>query len=302
MPRITIDPYAAQCPSFADAAWAATVNALAQAQNKTPGEATADMIQTWTDENQQQRDEWDTQALADQVVEQERLDHERDAEEAEASRLQKEADDVRKEREKHKKTINDFDTNLTIGEAETMRPSTYAMTKLENLEYVELWPFCQEGLQDNADNLAGFPEDDFYGLAKTEEGSLTVKNVSGTRRSRKSLLDGDLTWRQMTMGLAGMIHHMRQLGWPQKHVDALTQFHRGLESHEYRSRRNGEPILVRYQSKSRREWFEGMKAGAGFNIAHINLERIRAVAELYNESSRDTQVSTFVFLYVTSQN
>lgn len=293
MPRIIDNPYLTQCPNFADALWTATIASIAQAQLKTADEALIGMIDTWTHGNQQLRDDWDAQVLADEVIEQERLDHERAAEEAEDARIQKELDDARKEKDKHKKTINDFDLTASIGESEELRPSVYAMTKLENLEHVELWPFCQEGLEDNSDNLAGLPDDDVYGFAKTDDGSLTVKNVSGTRRSRKCLHDGDLTWRQMTMGLANMIRHMRLLGWPAKHVGALEMFLRGLESHEYRTRRNGEVIIVRYQAKARQEWFDGLKAGRGFNIAHINPERLRAVAEIYNDSLRDGQVSPF---------
>lgn len=68
MPHIIVNPYSTQCPSFADALWVPTINFLAQAQATTPNEVLAGLVDTWTNENQQLRNKWDTQVAADEAV------------------------------------------------------------------------------------------------------------------------------------------------------------------------------------------------------------------------------------------
>lgn len=99
--------------------------------------ATAQMQEAWEQENTEQWVLWNQQVEADNTardkadrVVQEQEDQEREI--------------IRCEKDKKKLKLGDFDSNLTVGSHITPRPSTYALTKLKNFEYLEMYYFTIE--------------------------------------------------------------------------------------------------------------------------------------------------------------
>ena len=149
MPRIVDDPNRAICPSFEDPEWEflrqSAVNAHQGDQPLTLAEAAQQMKDAWSRENQRKITAWDDQALQDRVEQDEidRVAHE----EEDVLRAQQEKDDedVRREAEKKKPKLNPFEPKRHVEKWIEARPASYALNKLNNLEYVELDYFTTRG-------------------------------------------------------------------------------------------------------------------------------------------------------------
>lgn len=290
-PRITIDPTVELCPVFSAAAFAAVCQSIAANGNTTAQLAAEQLEAAWKTQNAVDRAAWDAQCATDTQEAQEQHDAERKAQETARDLLRKQAETEQREKDKKKPKINDFDENLTIGDEIPRRPSAYALQRLDHLDYVELWYFCPQGLQESADANQNPTDSIAFGFTTGADGEMGFKPANTEKASRSVVRDRDLTWRQMTMGKTAMLMQMTARGWPEKHIRALATFYVNLDIHPYRDRPNGEEILLLYQARARREFFDSLKLERGFNIAPINAELLRSIADEYRDNMRANQVS-----------
>ena len=127
MPRITEDPTRATCPSFEDPEWEflrqSMVDAYHGDQPFTLEDAAQQMKDTWARENERKIAAWNAQLEQDRAVqdEQDRLAQE----EEDARRVQrdKEAEEQRKEAERKRPKLGDFDATLPVERWIEPRPS-----------------------------------------------------------------------------------------------------------------------------------------------------------------------------------
>ena len=205
---------------------------VAQVQNLTPQQA-AEQLQVAYDADKQTRivaweqlvrDEEEAEALQAQQL--------RDEEEARRAEEEKIAEAEKKELEKKKPKINDFDEDHMADSIIMPRPSPFALNKLKNFEYIELSYFTPEGCATAAE-VSRATADEAFGLTNLD-GFMALKPVASFRPSKYVVKDKDLSWRQMTMAKNLMLHHMNKLGWPEKQVNALAHFYFILEDHPMR--------------------------------------------------------------------
>ena len=275
MPRITHDPNLEARPDFTSAAYDAICTALAAAEGIAK-EAVATRLSDASAWDQQLKEDEAEETIArlareeDQQREQEEL---RQAEEAE-----------RKEKEKKRPKVKDFVANKPVKDTTQLRPSHFAVHKLEEREYVELYYFTLEGCTEAA-KLDRTIAQDAFTFAKAND-TLLLKPMASHKPSNKAIPDEDLTWRQMSIARASLLHHMAQTGWPEQHIVALAEFYLNLESHPMRLQIDGDTVLLNYQAQVRREWHEALKSTSdepAFNISIINNRRVEAIgAELWN--------------------
>jgi hypothetical protein len=69
-------------------------------------------------------------------------------EEEERRAKEAEADKEHLESERKKPKMNGFSVNATMGDAIAPHPSQYAIQKLNNFKYVELWYFSPDGCKE----------------------------------------------------------------------------------------------------------------------------------------------------------
>jgi len=93
------------------------------------------------------------------------------------------------------------------------------------------------------------------------------------------------------MGKNSLIHHMNKFQWPEKHINALAHFYFILEDHPMRMRPDGDKILINFQAAVRREWHDALDCNKGFNIAKINPDTLRAIADEYHNKKRSEGIS-----------
>ena len=133
--------------------WKTLLVSLAAQNGSTKEEAAKQLSNAWEITNEAEIELWDKE-----LEEQERVNKE--------ARLQAEVDDLKKaeeaqweakwekkETERKKPWLPDFDSNMCPPDFLCDRASQYARKKLEIFEYVKLWYFMPEGCADCKGNL-----------------------------------------------------------------------------------------------------------------------------------------------------
>ncbi|KIJ91422.1 hypothetical protein K443DRAFT_14413 [Laccaria amethystina LaAM-08-1] len=128
MPHITLDPSLEVRPDFTSTAYDTVCNALTTAEGITM-KATA-----WEEQNRQDKINAAEARLAQEGFEQ--LKHEE---------RRKEEEEEEKEKEKKKPKLKDFIANRPVTDTIQLHPSRYAIHKLDEQEYIELYYFTLEG-------------------------------------------------------------------------------------------------------------------------------------------------------------
>ena len=170
--------------------------------------------------------------------------------------------------------MSDFDENAMVNNFIGPRPSAYALRRLTEFEYTELWYFTQEGCADTMHQRT--QNEDSFGLTKVDN-TVSFRPVSALKASRNVVQDADLSWRQMEIAKMTLIQQITKCGWAQKAVTALAQFFMNLEVHHYRQQAYGEHALLTYQACVRHDWHDQLKLGSGFNIAIINETLLQSI-------------------------
>jgi hypothetical protein len=276
MPRIETDPGLEILPDHTSPDYLALRTVLIDT-GLTVDEAVERLNTTWTQGHNTRVGAWNHQVEEDAQAEEER--QRAMLEQEEEIRLQREREEEaeKQEAEKKKPKISDFDEDAMIEDFLMPRPSSYALRKLEDFEYVELYYFTQEGCVDALENQHTM-NDDTFGITR-QDSMIQLRSISSLKASKNVIQDVELSWRQMTMGKTTYLANLATARWPEKHVNALTQFFLQLKMHPFRSRPHGEKILILYQARARRDWHDKLKLKQAFNIAHVNSGLLRSISE-----------------------
>ena len=130
--------------------------------------------------------------------------------------------------EKKKAKMRDFDDAITVGNYIAPRPAQYALRRIEDFEYVELWYFTPEGCSDATQHqLAQY--DDAFGLTKVDD-MVALKSVSSLKASKNVVPDAELSFRQMSMAKNAFIPLMSNYHWSAKAINAFSPCWRCIPS------------------------------------------------------------------------
>ncbi|KAF9230064.1 hypothetical protein BU15DRAFT_84092 [Melanogaster broomeanus] len=236
---------------------------------------------------QQVEDDEQTAAIA-AAAQQELEDRERDQRVADEEAEQR-------ERDKKKPKINSFNSLSMVRDSLLPRPSQFAIQKLKNFEYVELWYFTPEGCRTTSDENKSTASGSY---TFAEEGQyLSLKSSASHKPSPKAIHDHHLSWRQFDIGKNNYLLHLAKLKWPEEHQASLALFFMTIISHEYRTSPNGERTLLEYESQVRRDWHDCLLIESeAFNISLFNDALLRKIADKIRDDAcaeRIREASTF---------
>ena len=284
MPCITLDPSLEVRPDFTSAAFDTVCTALAMAEGTKKEAVAAQLTDAWDADNNTRRKAWADQVREDKAaVAEARLAHKAN-QLRELEELRKEEDAEKKEKEKKKPKLKEFVANKPVGDTTQLHPSRYAIHKLDERDYVELYYFTLEGCTE-AVKLDRTITQDAFTFAKADK-TLLLKPMATHKLSSKVIPDEDLTWRQMSIARTCLLHHMAQTSWPELHVIAIVEFYLNLESHPMWLQVDGDTVLLHYQAQVRREWHEALHASSNehaFDISIINIKHVEAIgADIWN--------------------
>jgi hypothetical protein len=177
--------------------------------------------------------------------------------------------------EKKKPKMNSFSKDSMVHDFIAPRPSAYALRRLEEFDYLELWYFTQEGCADASQNQHTQNEDTFS-LTRIDD-MVSLRPVSALKASKNVVQDIDLTWRQLEIAKTILIQQLTKFHWPEGAITSLAEFFMNLEVHQYRQRAYGEQALLIYQAHVHHEWHDQVKQNNGFNIAMINETLLQSI-------------------------
>ncbi|KIK72068.1 hypothetical protein PAXRUDRAFT_39982, partial [Paxillus rubicundulus Ve08.2h10] len=185
----------------------------------------------WRDNNTEQKESWDEKLCqeAHAILEAERLA----AEEA-ILRRQVVADELELvKQEEQKKYKNKYlpIPNTAIPTETIIIPSAYAMNKLRNGEYCELYYFTHQGL---AKDESSFPslDNDALMLTKLDNGTHSFIALSSAKAKASLVKDKDLSWEEVGQANLCMINTMRQCEWASVCVQMHINLWLAIETHE----------------------------------------------------------------------
>ena len=291
MPRIEQDPTNVACPDFAGVAYAAFRQIMVNNEQVNNDHAVEQLTAAWNLTHEQEVEAWRQQVQV-QSAEQEELA--RLAEEEEERRQAHEEglkDEEKKEQEKTRPKIANFDEGRMVSDHVMPQPSQFAIGKLKSFNFVELWYFTDEGCHEAQDSSRA-QSDDAYGLTKIDD-LVALKPVASFKALRDVVPDADLTWRQLNVSKNAMLWYLEVCGWPPKHIQYFALFYFNLEVDPMRSQPHGEKVLTIYQAKVKRQWHDDLARGEGFNIAQINQKPLSAVAEEVWDTVRTDAIKKF---------
>ncbi|KAG1870481.1 hypothetical protein C8R48DRAFT_770932 [Suillus tomentosus] len=251
------DPSFEICPDFDGPAYANICDDIRQATGQTQEAVVACLTQSWTVGHNQRIDEWnqnrEQEAALAAKAEQARADQEEEA------CLQKEAEAEREKVEaaKKKPKMNGFDEVSSVGDSIAPRPSQYAIQKLNNFDYVELWYFSPEGCKEALRTARSIADD--FGLTRVDD-QLTIRPAYAFKASKSAVADHDLPFLTFLRTKNLFLMQLSKAKWPQSHIDALSLFFWHLENHPIRNNSEiGDMVTLHYASHIRQDWHDRLK-------------------------------------------
>jgi hypothetical protein len=290
MPRITVNPNLLEAPDFTLEVYAIARDAIAAQHNITAEAAAERLKEAWTTDNDAKKLAWEQQELADREEAEQRT-RERQQPPQDDEPRQDEQNESR-EVEKKKPKLNSFVANRPIATAIKLRPSRFALHKLEEREYIELSYFTPEGCAEAATNDHAVAEE-VFAFSKVND-LVSLRPISAFKASNKVIQDDRLSWREMSIAKINLLQCMEETGWPKDHILALATFYLNLENHPKRQEPDGDAVLLAYQAQVRREWHIQLKRTTGepaFDISYINDDLVDKIGvKLWNATK--TQLVT----------
>lgn len=272
-----VDPSLEECPDFDGPAYANICDDIQRATGQTQEDVIIRLTQSWTDGHNQRVDEWN-QEREQAAAEATEVEQARAAQEEE-TRVQREveAEKERAKAEKKKPKINGFDETVSVGDSISPRPSQYAIQKLNNFDYIELWYFSPDGCKEALRTARSVADD--FGLTRVDD-QLTIRPAYAFKASKAAVADHDLLFSTFLRAKNLFLMQLSKAKWPQSHIDALSLFFWHLENHPIRNNSEiGDTVILHYASRVRLDWHDRLKRDEGFNIAIVNETLLRAINE-----------------------
>jgi hypothetical protein len=287
-PRLQQNPHLAECPDFEDESFDNLVLAMVD-PDRTRDQAIDNLRTAWHTQNDRRKALWDAQVRADQEL-QDNADA-RNAAVEEPDQIDIEAGDNRK-----KPKLGAFAATASIGDVITLKPSTFAINKLKDMKYIELYCFSPAGCRDHANQRLSTAEEAFgftYGISPdgSTGSALTLKPVSALAHPGKIIPDENLTWEQVRDAKACFLSHVIETGWNKAHVNALVSFFINLDSHPYNDTPEGKQALVWYQAHAREDWHRKLGTAESYNLAILNKTLLADFKKKANDLSIQNNVS-----------
>ena len=164
--RVIHDPHLEVIPDHNGPHYDALRNALTQ-NGMSAEEALQALDNSWNQNHDARILVWDAQVAADAELAAAQAQQPQPDDPPVALPIPQQGDE-RVEGEKKKLKMRDFDDATIVGNHIAPRPAQYALRRIEDFEYVELWYLTPEGCSD-ATQLQLTQHDDTFGLTKVDD-------------------------------------------------------------------------------------------------------------------------------------
>ncbi|KAG2343184.1 hypothetical protein BDR05DRAFT_884647, partial [Suillus weaverae] len=263
------DPNLNICPNYAaevfENIWAQLVN-----ENTTEEQAMQLLQNIWEANNNAVKVLWQQQVEEDRERQEhhQRLDDEQ--ERLNQERVEEEEVVHKEERKKNKyKFIPLLETG--IPDDSTIMPCSYALKKLDKGEYVELWYFTNDGLDEA--NQKQTINDDAMILSTLADGLTAWVSSASTRNTQSVVNDEKLPLKEFCQACPRFLTAIEEADWPEDRVRMMACFWMNIQVHKLRSLRDpiAQKTLLVYQAEQHKCWHITVKSAVGlYDISVIN--------------------------------
>ncbi|KAG6809116.1 hypothetical protein H0H92_001560 [Tricholoma furcatifolium] len=300
MPRLLINPNEVECPDFNSEDYA---QARADLISDTVDNETAivTLVAAWNASNRAERAMWERQVQADAEIaatrEQESRDR-RDQHEADR-RLEEEVAKTEDQKKNRSKYLELADVPPPVTPPEIF--PTYATTRLQKGQYVELWYFTNEGIAHGMKTAQTVNENAMVQSIEAD-GSVTWTPAAALRTaSREVKPDCDLSWEQFLVAYPRFLDEIEVADWTVQRRDMMRTLFQRLQAHPLRftKEQTDRWALLRYLCEQHQLWHRAIDTPTrGWNIGVISetllrhaVEEIRGEEATKREQDRDNFVS-----------
>ncbi|KAG2029581.1 hypothetical protein BDR03DRAFT_880400, partial [Suillus americanus] len=161
--------------------------------------------------------------------------------------------------------------NTGILDDPVITPSSYALRKLEKGEYVELWYFTNDGLDEAA--MKKMIDDNAMVLLTLADSSTAWVSSASTRSARSVLNDEDLPFKEFCQVCPHFLMALEEADWPQDRIRMMAVFWRNLQVHPYHLLHDplAKKTLLVYQAEQRKCWHIAAKSSVSpYDISATN--------------------------------
>jgi hypothetical protein len=159
-------------------------------------------------------------------------------------------------------------------------PCSYALRKLDKGEYVELWYFTNDGLDEA--NLKKTVDDDAMIMSTLADVSTAWVSAASTCNARAVINDEDLPFEEFCQACPHMLTAMEQVDWLEDRVRMMAKFWRNIQVHKYQSLRSSiaQKALLVYQAEQHKHWHIAIKTSVGpYDLALVNEKVLKETRE-----------------------
>jgi hypothetical protein len=188
----------------------------------TKAQAITILRNIWQAQNTADKNQWQAQVEADRERQEnlERLRDE-DQERQEQERLDEEEAARKEDRKKNKHKYSAI-PELDVPIKPVILPSPYTICKLDKGDYVELWYFTNDGLDDT--KLKSSIDEDAMIMATLAGGSTAWVSAALMRNATVVIDNENLTFENFCQACPHIIDAMQEASWPADHVRMMALF------------------------------------------------------------------------------
>ena len=132
-------------------------------------------------------------------------------------------------------------------------PLPYAIARMQEKQYCQLWYFTKEGLAEAA-KAPIVATNASYGVFSSFNQGFNFKAPTAVHPSKNVVEDRDLTFEQIMFGKILFLNMIQMMGWAETAFVSYTSLYFNLSNHPWRSIQDGDEALIRFHSKRREEW------------------------------------------------
>ncbi|KAI0683551.1 hypothetical protein C8Q76DRAFT_636815 [Earliella scabrosa] len=165
-------------------------------------------------------------------------------------------------------------------------PAPFALQKLRDKKYVELFYFTREACEAAAELQISCNED-ALAVSRSDTAIVLSNAIQPMKNVRRDEL---LEWDQMTAAGLSMARWAGEYNWGQ-HAKILWKFFMVLMSHPARDEKLGEKVLTLYQAQYRRHWHREMELNRAFDLSVVNNDALQRIKRQYMESQMATTIA-----------
>ncbi|KAF8873569.1 hypothetical protein BD779DRAFT_1451713, partial [Infundibulicybe gibba] len=160
------------------------------------------------------------------------------------------------------------------------RPSGFAITKLENFEYIDLWYFTRAGCMEAAAQARATDNEGLSLTGGQNNERLGLRSTSTATASKNAIQDEALPWNEFTQARYAYLDYLPKAGWPRELYTDMAAFFIHVETHPLaRTGDMGQKVLLEYQARTRRDWHDHARRGTVFNISELNEDLIKIIKD-----------------------